>query len=374
MKTKIVIAPDKFNGSLSGTDFCDIVERVFFDYLPDIEIYKVPLADGGDGTVDVVRYYTAGEQIIVPVNDPIMRKIEAAYLFSRSKNMAFIEMSATSGIRLLQKQELNPLETNTFGTGELIRDALSKGAKHIVLGIGGSATNDAGMGMARVLGFRFLDRKGKELKGNGAELLKLHSIDASGADFLLHDVKFEVACDVDNPLFGQNGAAYVYAPQKGADAEAVDLLDKGLKNFNSVVLRQFGVNLQKIPGTGAAGGLGAGCILFLNAQLKSGIELIKNIAGFQKKIQNAQWIITGEGKIDQQTFSGKVIKGILDSRTNQKIAVFCGKSELSDDMFVKHKIDYVGEILPLAIDVQDSIDNSALYLKRRVEEFVQSMV
>ena len=374
MKTKIVIAPDKFKGSLSGTDFCDIVERVFFDYLPDIEIYKVPLADGGDGTVDVVRYYTAGEQIIVPVNDPIMRKIEAAYLFSRSKNMAFIEMSAASGIRLLQKQELNPLETNTFGTGELIRDALSKGAKHIVLGIGGSATNDAGMGMARALGFRFLDRKGKELKGNGAELLKLHSIDASGADFLLHDVKFEVACDVDNPLFGQNGAAYVYAPQKGADAEAVDLLDKGLKNFNSVVLRQFGVNLQKIPGTGAAGGLGAGCILFLNAQLKSGIELIKNIAGFQKKIQNAQWIITGEGKIDQQTFSGKVIKGILDSRTNQKIAVFCGKSELSDDMFVKHKIDYVGEILPLAIDVQDSIDNSALYLKRRVEEFVQSMV
>lgn len=366
---RIIIAPDKFKGSLTGMQFCDAVEKGIRNHWTDVEILKLPLADGGDGTVEVLQYYIGGEQISVEVYDPLMRKINSNYLFSVERRIAFIEMATASGIHLLTEQEINPLYTTTYGTGELILDAIEKGANHIILGIGGSATNDAGMGMARALGYRFLDEYAQEMIGVGADLIKLKSIDISNVNPLLHNVKFEVACDVENPLFGFQGAAFVYGPQKGASLEIVEQLDKGLQNFALVANNQLFTELQDIKGGGAAGGLGAGSIAFLNAELKSGIRLIKNVANFDEQIKNSDWIITGEGRLDDQTFSGKVIHGVIDSRTTQNLAVFCGFSSLDRNKLKQYGIDYLGETLPLAGNINDSIDNAYKYLEYVANDF-----
>lgn len=368
---KIVIAPDKFKGSLTGLEFCNVVERGLKKHMKDVDVLKLPLADGGDGTVEVLQYYIGGEIVSTMVHDPLMRKRQASYLFTRDKKLAFIEMAEASGLRLLTNDEANPLQTSTYGTGELIRDAIAKGARHIILGIGGSSTNDAGMGMAKALNYRFYDENKEELEGKGQDLNRLAFIDDSDVSMLLRKVKFEVACDVDNPLHGLNGAAYIYSPQKGADTETVQKLDEGLQNFSSVVTKQYNINLQSIPGAGAAGGLGAGCILFLNGKLTSGIALIKEIAHFNKQIKGARWIITGEGKLDEQTFSGKVIKGVLDSIGKQKLAVFCGVSELDAHDLAGYRIDYLAEIMPLAKDLEDSLENAGKYLEKAAEEFAQ---
>ncbi|MCW3788704.1 glycerate kinase [Plebeiibacterium sediminum] len=361
--TKIVIAPDKFKGSLSGIEFCNIVEYVLQKKCKHIDIKKLPLADGGDGTVEVLNYYLKGDIKEVEVAGPLHHKVLASYYYSNEKNVAFIEMAEASGLKLLNINDFNPLMTSTFGTGELILDAINQGAKHIILGIGGSATNDAGIGMAKALGFRFLDSNGMDLKGTGEDLIKISSIDSSNINSKLKEVKFDIACDVNNPLFGPNGAAYIYAPQKGADLKTVKELDQGLQNFNHIAITQFNKDLQSIPGAGAAGGLGAGCILFLNATLKSGIDLIKDIAQFNKHIINADWIITGEGKLDNQTLSGKVISGIFKSLTKQKVAIFCGINALSSNYISDKKIDYVSDISTLAKNTSDSIANASKYLK-----------
>jgi glycerate kinase len=366
---KIVVAPDKFKGSLSGIEFCDAVERGIKKQIENVTIVKLPLADGGDGTVEALKFYTGGKLIAVDVHDPLLRPIQANYLYAENEKLAFIEMAEASGIRLLKNDELNPLETSTYGTGELILDAINRGAKHILLGIGGSATNDAGMGMACALGFRFFDAENNLLEGRGKDLNRLTTIDTSMVNTELRNIKFEVACDVDNPLFGPKGAAPVYAPQKGATKRVVEELDAGLGNFNEKVETQFGKNLQNIAGAGAAGGLGAGCVLFLNAELKSGTELIKSIANFDEQVKDADWIVTGEGKFDEQTFSGKVIKGVLDSRTNQQLAVFCGLSELTAEQIAAHKIDYLAEIIQQASGVEDSIKNAGKYLEEAAAQF-----
>ncbi len=366
---KIIIAPDKFKGALTGLQFCDIVEEAIKKHIPTVEIKKLPLADGGDGTVEVLEYYMGGERVELEVHDPLHRKVKASYLFSEERKMAFIEMADASGIRLLKGHELNPLKTSSFGTGELIKDALDKGVEHIVLGIGGSATNDAGMGMARALGYRFYDLNQEELLGKGEDLNRLVRIDTTSVHPQLNGVKFQVACDVDNPLFGENGAAAIYGPQKGADDKMVAKLDKGLQNINQVMEQQTKIQLQDIPGAGAAGGLGAGSIFFLGAELKSGISLIKEIADFDNQIKGFNWIITGEGRLDEQTFSGKVIKGVMDSKTKQKLAAFCGFSELSREDLQQYGIDYLAEVKDYAKSIDDSIKNSAKYLAQAVEEF-----
>jgi len=368
---KIIIAPDKFKGSLTGIEFCDIVEAGIMEIAPHSEIYKLPLADGGDGTVDVLNYYLGGEIISLTVQNPLGNPTKASYLYSENKHLAFIEMAEASGIKLLSNEQLNPLATSTFGTGQLILDAIKLGAKHIILGIGGSATNDAGMGMARALGYWFFDSNNHELEGKGEDLVKLFKIDDSKKRLELDRVSFEIACDVNNPLFGADGAAYVYAPQKGADSKMVQELDKGLENFNNVVLKQYGINIQEIKGAGAAGGLGGGSVCFLNAKLKPGIDLIKSIADFDNAIKDADWIITGEGKFDAQTFSGKVIKGIIDSKNNQKLAVFCGASELSEQQLNHYGIDYIDQMTNYATDINDSIKNSKDYLKIAAHNFAR---
>ncbi len=371
--TKIVIAPDKFKGSLTGIEFCTEVEKALKQYCNVLDIIKLPLADGGDGTVDVLNYYMKGELISVEVHDPLGKRINAKYFYSKSKEVAFIEMAEASGLKLLKKEEINPLETSTFGTGELILNAINQGAKQIILGIGGSATNDCGMGMARALGYRFYDNSDNELKGIGSDLNILSHINCSDIHPELKNIKFSVACDVDNPLYGTKGAAYIYAPQKGADPIMVKQLDEGLKNFNRLSKRYFSIDFQELKGSGAAGGLGAGAVLFLNAELKSGIDLIMSISDFKKHILGADWIITGEGKMDLQTLSGKVISGILRSVSNQKLAVFCGSNEIEASVLKQYNIEYINEIIRYAKNMDDSVLNASNYIREAVRDFCKTI-
>lgn len=330
---KFVLAPDKFKGSLTGLEFCQAAEKGLKSVYPEAEVQWLPMADGGDGTIEVVRFYLEGNIITVRVHNPLFRDVEAHYIFSEKQQLAYIEMAEASGIKVLNQEAFNCLHTTSLGTGELILDAINRGAKEIILGIGGSATNDAGMGMATALGYRFLDHYGSELEPVGAQLQQLAKIDTATADPRLEKVTFITACDVKNPLYGKDGAAYVYGPQKGASNVEVDLLDAGLRNFAAVVRNDIGINLQEIEGAGAAGGLGAGAVLFLKSSLTSGVDLIKRIADFDNKIDGANWIITGEGKLDGQTLSGKTIDGILRSGREKGIpvAAICGAIELKED-------------------------------------------
>ena len=372
---KIVVAPDKFKGSLTGIEFCNSVEDGLNSVLENPEILKVPLADGGDGTIEILDYHLKGEHIKVIVSDPLFRPIEASYFFIPKIKTAFVEMAEASGMKLLNATDQNCMNTSTFGTGELILDAIRKGANNIVIGIGGSTTNDCGIGMAAALGFKFLDKSKNELKPIGRNLIEIESIDHSQVSKELKNVQFKVACDVTNPLYGKNGAAYVYAAQKGASKLEVELLDKGLRNLAHIFLSQFNTDVQKIEGGGAAGGMGVGTKMFLNASLTSGIDLIKEMIGFDAMIKDADWIITGEGKLDDQTLSGKTIKGVIDSskQYNIKVAAFCGKSELNTKELKQFGISYVDEVMNYAEDLNDALTNSYFYVSEMAKNFAKRL-
>ena len=357
---KFVIAPDKYKGSLTAFEFCNAVEEGLFKALGKVEIIKMPLADGGDGTIDVVKHYLKGDIVKVKVNDPLFRTIEAQYLFSRETRISYIEMAEASGLKLLKEGEKNCMRTTTLGTGELIADALQKGAKEIILGIGGSATNDAGIGMASALGFRFLDANNTVLEPKGENLIHIKTIDASGVNPLLKNVVVKVACDVTNPLYGKNGAAYIYASQKGASNEDIEALDNGLRNYSRIIQRHFGIDLQQIEGAGAAGGMGAGSMVFLNAQLTSGIDLIKELADFDTNIKGADWVITGEGNLDDQTLSGKTISGVIKSAKAQNVpvAALCGSVNISVNAQKELGLDYAVSIVKGISDLEEAIASS----------------
>ncbi|MEM9077629.1 MAG: glycerate kinase [Bacteroidota bacterium] len=344
---KFVLAPDKYKGSLSGLQFCDAAEQGIRRVFPEAEIIKKPLADGGDGTIEVVNQHLNAAEIQVQVKNPLFNDIQAGYLFSEEKKIAFIEMSEASGYKLLPKSELNCMHTTSLGTGQLIKDALDRGAKQIVLGIGGSATNDGGIGMATVLGYQFLDRQGNQVVPIGKNLSAVTTITYEDLHPRIQDVEFKVACDVKNPLYGPEGAAYVYGPQKGASPEEIKLLDAGLENLAKVIRKTFGTDVQNIPGAGAAGGMGAGAIVFLNASLTSGIDLIKEMAQFDDVIQNADWIITGEGQLDSQTLSGKTIDGVIKSAQKYKVpvAALCGSVSVSIQELETMGLDYATSVL-----------------------------
>lgn len=357
---KVVIAPDKFKGSLTGFEFCSAVEEGIRNVFPKADIIKKPLADGGDGTLEVIQHYLGGTVCKINVQDPLFRIIEASYILSESSDIAFIEMASASGLKLLKPQEQNCMLTSSIGTGQLIADALSKGAKEIILGIGGSATNDGGMGMAQALGFRFLDKKAQELEPIGKNLTEVQSIDSSKVNQTIKHATFRVACDVSNPLFGSTGAAQVYAAQKGASKEEIITLDKGLENFAKMLQEKYKIDPQNIRGAGAAGGLGAATAVFLDAQLISGIELIKEVAQFDEAIENADWIITGEGTLDGQTLSGKTIAGVLSSAkiNTIKVAALCGKVNLSKEEASLLHLDYVAAVSENSNNIEDAMANA----------------
>jgi glycerate 2-kinase len=373
---KIILAPDKFKGSLTGLQFCNAVEEGIIDVLPNTEIIKSPLSDGGDGTIDILEYHLKGKRIVVNVNDPLFRKIEASYLHMAAVKTAFIEMAAASGMYLLKKEEQNCFNTTTLGTGELILDAINKGAKTIILGIGGSATNDCGMGMATALGYKFEDEHGSELEPIGKNLSKVKNIKSDSVIDTLKSIDFKVACDVTNPLYGKEGAAYVYGPQKGASPLEIEALNAGLENMSNLFKKQFDVDVQNIKSAGAAGGMGAGTSVFLNAELKSGIDLVKSLVAFDEKIKGADWIITGEGKLDSQTLSGKTIDGVITSAKKHDIpvAVICGSIELSKTETDALGILYTDAVMEKAKSLDDAIENGYDYVKQMAINFAKNLM
>lgn len=361
---KIILAPDKFKNTLTGLEFCNIVEKVILEEFPNTDILKLPLADGGDGTIEVVEYYLKGRTINVQVNNPFFEIINATYIYSKENNTAFIEMAEASGVKLLKPTQFDCKNATTLGTGEMIVDAINKGAKTIIIGIGGSATNDCGIGMATALGYQFLDENNKKVKPIGANLSNIKSIDVTNVHPKLSAVDFKIACDVTNPLYGKNGAAYVYAAQKGASETDIVMLDKGLQDFSKILNAVFTIDVQSVKGAGAAGGMGIATQLFLNGTLEPGIQLIKEIANFDTQIEGADWIITGEGKLDTQTMSGKTIQGVLTSAIAKKIkvAAFCGAIDLDEKQPEDFGINYTDAVLNYAKDLEDSMKNSAEYL------------
>ena len=370
---KIVIAPDKFKNSLTGIVFCEIVEKEILKKKSNIEVVKLPLADGGDGTIEVVNFYLQGKVVEVTVNNPFFKPVKASYLYSENSKTAFIEMAEASGVKLLDKTEFDCINATTFGTGEMIVDAINKDVKTIILGIGGSATNDCGIGMASALGYQFLDKNNNLVKPIGANLSKIKSINASEIHQGISNVDFKIACDVTNPLYGKNGAAYVYGGQKGASEKEIILLNKGLEDFAKILNDVFTIDVQSVKGAGAAGGMGIASKLFLNGSLKPGIQLVKSLANFDKKIKNANWIITGEGKLDSQTLSGKTIQGVLESAQKQKInvAAFCGKIELTNNELKEIGIEYGKDIMSNSKNLDDAMNNSSKYLKILAKNFLK---
>ena len=309
---KIIIAADSFKGSLNSLQVAESVEKGILNVYPQCEIHKVFIADGGEGTVDALIKSLKGNLINLKVSNPLMRPVDAYYGIIEKGKTAVIEMALASGLTLIAQEERNPMKTTSFGTGELIKDALSRGCRRFLIGIGGSATNDAGVGMLQALGYRFYDAQGNELGKGGEILSKIEKIDDSDVIQEVRDSEFIIACDVTNPFSGKNGAAYIYAPQKGADPEMVKLLDKGLKHFAGIIKNYNGIDINEIPGAGAAGGIGGGFKAFLNASLVSGINMVLDTIGFEKLIENADLIITGEGRLDAQTAMGKAPRGVLD--------------------------------------------------------------
>ena len=373
---KILIEHDKFKNSLTGFDFCNAVEDGIKQIIPDAVILKLPLADGGDGTIEVVDFYLKGEEIKVEVNNPFFQRIEATYLYSETSKTAFIEMAEASGVKLLKPQQFDCKNATTLGTGDMIVDAIEKGASKIILGIGGSATNDCGIGMATALGFRFLDENSEEVTPIGANLSKIVSIDVTNVHPKLNNVSFEIACDVTNPLYGKNGAAYVYGLQKGATEADIKLLDKGLKDFAKIIQAVFNLDAQSVKGAGAAGGMGIASKVFLKGTLEPGIQLIKNLANFDSKLENADWIITGEGKLDVQTFSGKTIQGVVASAKAKhiKVAAFCGAIDLDENSLKNFGIEYADAVIKHSKNIDDAMKNGYNYVKEMAERFATRLL
>lgn len=328
----ILVAPDKFRGSLTAEEATEAICEGIAQGDPHSAAIPFPLADGGEGSARILTIHNRGTMVRATVSNPLFKPVEAEYGISGDGRSAFLEMAAASGLHLLDPGKRNCYHTTSYGTGELIVDALNRGVKNIVLGLGGSATNDAGMGMAAALGYRFLDKDGNELEPVGRNLAGIDRIDPSNAFSGLTRPDVRVACDVDNPLYGSDGAAHVYGPQKGASPQEVEQLDRGLVRFASVVKDQMGKDTETAPGAGAAGGLGAGCLAFLDAALVPGTRLIMEDSGFEERLSGSDLVITGEGRLDEQTLRGKVVDIVcrMASSRNIPVLVVCGQNTLQN--------------------------------------------
>ena len=322
---KLVFASDSFKGTLSSSETAMLLKRAATKVFGQCDTVSVNLADGGEGTMDAVIRELDGEKLYTNVHDPLMKEIRACYGLTNDKK-AIIEMAQASGLTLVPEDERNPLFTTSYGTGELVIDAIKNGATEIIVAIGGSATNDGGMGFSTALGVRFLDVYGNELEGKGINLERVADIDFSRVSDEVKNIKFVVMCDVTNPLCGKNGATFTYAKQKGASREGIVRLEAGMQNFRDVIEKKTGINPDGIEGSGAAGGLGAALSVFFHAELKSGIETVLDIIDFDDIMKDADFIITGEGKADYQSVFGKVVSGVAKRAKKQNVPVIalCG--------------------------------------------------
>ncbi len=375
---KIVVAPNAFKGSISAKQAADVMAQAVSELYPDINTVKVPFSDGGDGLLEVLRDIMEGSIQKVKVKDPLGREIVSELCIVEKEKIAAIEMARASGLALLKKHELDPTKTTTLGTGELIKYALDLGVKKIIIGIGGSATNDGGIGVASALGIRFLDKNGKELYPCGGNLIKIQDIDFSGLDPRIKECEIVVVCDVDNPLLGENGATRVYGPQKGATLKMIEILEKGLKNLAQIIKRKRGMDITNIPGGGAAGGLGAGLYAFLGGKLKKGIEVMKELTSLDEKIKGASLVITGEGKLDNQIFFGKGPYGVAETanKYNVPCIALCGSIDVNMDFKKARQIGIHGifTIIPGPVSLDTAMKNVREYLKDATQRVVAFFV
>lgn len=366
---KIIVAPDSFKGSLSSIQATNAIEKgikkAAQNYKEPVEVVKVPMADGGEGTVEAIVSANGGKIIKTQVLDPLGRKIDS-FFGVLPDNTAVIEMAAASGLHLLSENERNPMKTTTYGTGQLIKKALDYGCKRIIIGIGGSATNDGGVGMCQALGIRFLDKEGNQIGFGGGELYKIDKIDTSLLDRRINDTIMTIASDVKNTLCGSKGASAVYGPQKGATPEMVEILDRNLKHFAAVVQKQFNIDILNIPGSGAAGGLGAALIGFLGAKFCMGIKLVTELVQLEEKIKNADMVITGEGSTDYQTLFGKVPLGIAKISKKYDKPVVCISGSLGEgyEALYLEGIDALFSIVNKPMSLEEAMSKGEVLLER----------
>jgi glycerate 2-kinase len=373
----ILIAPDKFKGSLSAHEVCQIISEELKSHA-SLNVIALPLADGGEGTCELLTTFSGGTMINIPVRDPLARTINSEYGISKDGRIAFLEMATASGLQLLKKEERNPFYTTTLGTGDLIRHALDRGVDEIIMGVGGSATNDGGMGMAESLGVVFYDASGNRLAGNGGNLSHVRSFDSSQVHPRLAKVKFTIFCDVDNPLHGQNGAAYVFAPQKGADKAMVLELDRGLKHYQKILetddpikaIRAIPRITVDFPGAGAGGGLPASLKAFASLNIRRGMDFIAEFTNLEEKIRSADFVITGEGKVDSQTLSGKVVKGVADlaKKNHKRLAIIAGKNDLDHKGLAELGAVALVTLVGDGLSEQEAIKNASQLIKTKVRE------
>jgi len=357
---KILIATDKFKDSLTAKEVCEGLKRGILRTFSTAKIETLPLADGGEGTLETLQSAWGGDFITCEVKDPLSRKIAANYLWIEEKQTAIIEMARASGIELLKQNERNCLITSTYGTGELINDALEKGAKEIILTFGGSATNDAGIGMATALGYEFLTKKGEILEPIGKNLQEISLINIEKIHPKLSQTKFIVATDVSNPFYGKEGASYVFSPQKGANNQAVKILDLGLQNLNQLIKKDFNIDLQTVSGSGAGGGIGGGAVAFLKAEIKSAAQWILDINHIERQLKNVDLLITGEGKIDSQTWQGKLISQLVlqAEQTQTPVILVCGTLHDVESVIAQHSVLYASSILNEPMNLEKALENA----------------
>lgn len=364
---KIVIAPDSFKGSLSSFEVCKSIQEGLSMALPGSSIVSVPMADGGEGTLDALVQATGGRKVEHTVTGPLGDPVKACFGVLGDGETGIVEMAQASGLTLIPEKMRNPLLTTTYGVGELIAACINEGCKHIIVAIGGSATNDGGAGMAQALGARLLDQGGKEIGFGGGELIRLSRIivDDMLPQIRKGDVSVVVACDVDNPLTGPRGASAVYGPQKGATPEMVKMLDAALSHYANVIRRDLGKQVDSIPGAGAAGGLGAGLIAFLDAKLKRGIEIVIEATRLEESIRDADLVITGEGRIDGQTAFGKTPFGVakVAARNNVPCIAIGGGIEEGAESLYGHGIKALFSIVRKPMTVDDAMGQAAALLR-----------
>ena len=371
---KMVIAPDSFKESMTAKQAGLAIEQGFKNIFGDaLKTEVIPMADGGEGTTEALIEALDATIHSIKVHDPLFREVTASYARSRDNHVAIIEMAAASGLDLIRTDERNPLITTTFGVGELIKDALNHNVTKIILGIGGSATNDGGSGMLTALGVKFLNSDNEEIELGGGALAHLTHIDASKLDYRLNDVTFEVACDVTNPLLGSNGATYIYGPQKGATEKMIPKLDSALANYHDMIEKAYHISVKDIPGAGAAGGLGAGILTFFNASLSNGIDIVLKETQFLQSIKDADLVITGEGKIDVQTIYGKTPIGVAKASKQFDLPVIaiCGSLGKNYQAVYQHGIDTVFSIIETPSELPYLLENGERFLTQTAENIAR---
>ena len=368
---KLLFASDSFKGTVTSEQTVELLTKAAHEVFGPCETSGVPVADGGEGTTDAVILARNGEKVYAPVHGPLMEEVKA-YYGRLSDTEAILEMAQASGLPMVPEELRNPLNTTTYGTGELVKAAIDAGYTNIAIAIGGSATNDGGMGFASALGIRFLDKDVNVLEGKGSELEKVAHIDMSGLDEKVKKAHFTVMCDVTNPLCGKDGATYTFGKQKGGTPEILDRLEKGMCSYRDVIIKEFGINPDDTPGTGAAGGLGAALKIFLNAEMKSGIETVLDLINFDQLLEGVDLVVTGEGRTDWQSCFGKVMQGVGDRAKKHGIPVtaLCGGLGQGYEQIFDHGIDSIMTTVDGPMPLSQALDEAEpLYYKGALRMF-----